>query len=177
MISTVSRVLGANQENLTLSGTGAASATGNGLANTLTGNAGNNLLDGGAGNDALSGGAGNDRLTGGAGKDSLIGGTGNDTFVFGSLTDMGLTSATWDLISDFTRGADRIDLSALDANSGTLANDAFSAIISSTSAFTAAGQLKLHGGVLYGNTDVDATAEFAIQLTGATALSTADFIV
>ncbi|MCY1535742.1 RTX calcium-binding nonapeptide repeat (4 copies) [compost metagenome] len=177
LISSVSRVLGANQEKLTLSGTAAANATGNALANTLTGNAGNNQLNGGAGNDTLSGGAGNDRLTGGTGKDSLIGGTGNDTFFFGNLADMGLTSTTWDLINDFTRGADRIDLSALDANTGTLANDAFSAVIGSTSAFTAAGQLKFNGGVLYGNTDADTAAEFAIQLTGVTALSTADFIV
>ncbi|MND73706.1 Bifunctional hemolysin/adenylate cyclase precursor [compost metagenome] len=177
LISSVSRVLGANQEKLTLSGTAAANATGNALANTLTGNAGNNQLNGGAGNDTLSGGAGNDRLTGGTGKDSLIGGTGNDTFFFGNLADMGLTRTTWDLINDFTRGADRIDLSALDANTGTLANDAFSAVIGSTSAFTAAGQLKFNGGVLYGNTDADTAAEFAIQLTGVTALSTADFIV
>ncbi|MDH4564221.1 M10 family metallopeptidase C-terminal domain-containing protein, partial [Pseudomonas sp. BN411] len=177
IVSSVSRVLGLNQEHLTLSGTVAINATGNGLANTLTGNAGNNLLDGGAGNDTLSGGAGNDRLTGGAGKESLAGGAGNDIFAFGNLADLGLTSTTWDVISDFTRGADRIDLSALDANTATTTNDAFTAVIGSASAFTAAGQLKFASGVLYGNTDADATAEFAIQLVGVTAMSTADFVV
>ena len=50
--SSVSYTLGANVENLTLTGSAAINATGNTLANTLTGNAGNNVLDGGAGNDS-----------------------------------------------------------------------------------------------------------------------------
>ena len=56
----VSWTLGANLENLTLTGTAAINATGNALANVLTGNAGINRLDGGAGADAMLGGAGND---------------------------------------------------------------------------------------------------------------------
>src|SRR5690606_10087978 len=47
-------------ENLTLTGTAAINATGNGGANLLTGNAGNNTLNGGAGADTMLGGAGND---------------------------------------------------------------------------------------------------------------------
>ncbi|MNO79186.1 Bifunctional hemolysin/adenylate cyclase precursor [compost metagenome] len=52
--------LGANQENLELTGTGNLNGTGNALANSLTGNTGNNLLDGGAGDDFLAGRRGSD---------------------------------------------------------------------------------------------------------------------
>lgn len=59
-------------ENLTFTGTGAFTGTGNAAANVLTG---------GAGNDTLSGLDGNDTLDGAAGSDVLIGGAGNDTYV------------------------------------------------------------------------------------------------
>jgi len=56
----VSWTLGRNLENLTLIGTAAIDATGNGLANVLTGNDGNNWLDGKGGADTLAGGRGDD---------------------------------------------------------------------------------------------------------------------
>jgi Ca2+-binding RTX toxin-like protein len=58
--SSVSFTLANNVENLTLTGTAAINATGNGGANLLTGNSGNNTLNGGAGADTMIGGAGND---------------------------------------------------------------------------------------------------------------------
>ena len=58
--SSVDYTLGANLENLMLSGTSSIHGTGNCLSNILFGNAGDNTLDGGAGADSLSGGAGND---------------------------------------------------------------------------------------------------------------------
>jgi Ca2+-binding RTX toxin-like protein len=60
VIASLNWTLGANLENLTLTGT-ARSATGNSLANILTGTAGNDTLDGAAGADTMIGGAGNDR--------------------------------------------------------------------------------------------------------------------
>lgn len=129
---------------------------GSNYADTLTGNSGANSLNGGAGAD---------KLLGGLGKDTLTGGAGNDVFVFNALNETGLDNVTWDVITDFVSG-DKIDISALDANSVMTGNQAFSAVISSATAFSTAGQLKLSGGVLYGNTDTDSAAEFAIQVTG-----------
>ncbi|MBD2840321.1 M10 family metallopeptidase C-terminal domain-containing protein [Pseudomonas sp. JM0905a] len=143
----------------------------------LAGSNFNDRLTGSSAANSLNGGAGNDLLVGGLGRDVLTGGSGNDIFDFNALSETGLTSTTWDVITDFTRGADKIDLSTLDANAVTTVNDAFIGFIGSTAAFTQAGQLKLAGGVLYGNIDADATAEFAIQLTGISTLTTADLIV
>lgn len=53
-------ILGANLENLELTGNSNLNGTGNALANRLTGNTGNNLLDGGTGDDFLIGRRGND---------------------------------------------------------------------------------------------------------------------
>ncbi len=49
--SAVTYVLGANVENLTLTGAAAINATGNTLANTIIGNAAANIITGGAGHD------------------------------------------------------------------------------------------------------------------------------
>lgn len=128
-------------------------------------------------NDTLTGGAGNDILVGGIGKDLLAGGAGNDTFDFNALSEMGSLSTTRDVISDFVRGQDKIDLSTLDANTTTVTNDAF-IYLGNVANFTGAGQLRFSGGVLYGNTDTNnSTAEFAIQLTGTAALAVSDFVM
>jgi uncharacterized delta-60 repeat protein len=174
VISTITYTLGNYVENLTLSGSTAINGTGNALANKIIGNAAANTLSGGDGADTLSGGLGNDVLIGGQGKDVLEGGSGSDVFVLNAASETGTTSATWDVINDFVRGQDKLDLRGIDANTATVTNDAFTAFVAGTAAFTAAGQLKFANGVLYGNTDADADAEFAIQLTGITQLGTAD---
>ncbi|MGH8643952.1 MAG: calcium-binding protein [Gammaproteobacteria bacterium] len=58
--SAVTFTLGANVENLVLTGTAAINGTGNGLNNVLMGNSADNTLKGGTGADTAYGGAGND---------------------------------------------------------------------------------------------------------------------
>ncbi len=86
--SSVTWTLGANLENLSLTGGAAINGTGNTLANVVIGNAGNNVLTGGDGNDTLSGGRGNDSLNGGTGNDvfQFARGDGQDTIADGSGT-------------------------------------------------------------------------------------------
>ncbi|MEH2235219.1 calcium-binding protein [Nostoc sp.] len=86
--SSVTYTLGANLENLKLTGTGAINGTGNSLNNFLFGNIANNTLNSGAGNDTLDGNLGNDILNGGDGNDSLQGGPGNDILNGGSGDDI-----------------------------------------------------------------------------------------
>jgi Ca2+-binding RTX toxin-like protein len=80
----LSYTLGANVENLSLTGMDAVDGTGNELANVLTGNGAANTLAGLAGNDTLNG---------GAGADTMLGGTGNDTYVVESAGDLVVESA------------------------------------------------------------------------------------
>lgn len=92
----VSWTLGANLENLTLTGSAAINGTGNALDNIIMGNGGNNILSGGEGNDTLAG---------GAGKDMLTGGQGADTFVF-------LSAKGTETITDFNaQQGDKLDIS------------------------------------------------------------------
>lgn len=169
----------AQVENINASETGSSklNLSGNASANNLIGNAAANTLNGIGGNDVLDGQAGADRLIGGGGRDILTGGLGNDVFDFNAVGESGLTNTTWDVIKDFSAGHDRIDLSTIDADSSTAGDDPFTAIIGSAVAFSAAGQLKMDGGVLYGNTDADPDAEFAIELTAITNVALTDFVL
>lgn len=60
-----------NVENLTYTGSLAATLTGNSLANRIIGGIGNDVLSGGTGDDILSGQAGSDKLNGDDGSDTV----------------------------------------------------------------------------------------------------------
>jgi Ca2+-binding RTX toxin-like protein len=87
-------LLGANVENLTYTGAGNFTGTGNALANTITG------------------GVGNDTLNGGAGADRLVGGAGNDTYVVDAAADVvvevagGGTDTVQTSLASYTLGAE-----------------------------------------------------------------------
>lgn len=148
----------------------------------LRGYAGNDSVSGGGGNDKLDGESGNDLLRGEAGRDSMRGGSGNDIFDFNALFDLGVLSNTRDVITDFVRGQDKIDLASLDANQPVAGNQAFFAPVvggAFSGSFYRVGALYFDNvaHVLYGNSDADKTAEFAIELTGVTTLAASNFLL
>ena len=150
------------------------------------GGAGNDVISGNSASNRLQGGGGDDQLNGLAGTDRVEGGAGADIFVFSAalhsmdylLRSDGKKLAP-DLLPDFTSGLDRIDLSAIDANAGTVADDAFTFI--GTAAFSnQAGQLRFDaadGTVdILGDVDGNGFADLHIIVSGAQVL-TSDFIL
>ncbi|MGE0724468.1 MAG: hypothetical protein AB7O45_08840 [Alphaproteobacteria bacterium] len=91
VFSLVDYTLGANVENLTLTGWAGnhTSGKGNGLANWITGNGGSNVIAGLGGDDLLMGMGGNDFLDGGTGVDMIFGGDGNDVIDGGADAVLG----------------------------------------------------------------------------------------
>lgn len=152
-------------------------------SDTLIGGSGNDHLLGGNGSDTLIGGSGEDflagesdgdTLIGGLNRDSLWGGSGRDIFVYNSVSESPY-GVYHDTIMDFdgsgAEGGDRINLTAIDANSSQSGNQAFTYIGTNTfSDATAAGQLRYVNGWLHGSTDSDGEAEFSIQLLGSPTL-------
>ena len=117
--SSINWTLGANLENLVLTGTDDLKGIGNSLDNILIGNSGNNSLEGGAGNDILDGGLGSDLMRGGAGSDTYYV---DDIFDF--VFDMGAMPNDVDLVIssiDYTLDAsiENLTLAGVDNLNGT----------------------------------------------------------
>ncbi|RVA15345.1 hypothetical protein EN930_08860 [Mesorhizobium sp. M7A.F.Ca.CA.004.11.2.1] len=153
---------------------------GNGGADQIFGLAGNDTLLGQGANDTLSGGDGNDRLVGGAGADTLSGGLGADTFYYGSaVADSAPGAGSFDTITDFVHGVDKIDLSSIDA-SGAAGDQAFlfggqnvNTVASSITWSESGGNTIVRADVT-GNTGAD----FQITLTGTgLGLTASDFVL
>jgi Ca2+-binding RTX toxin-like protein len=81
--------------------------TGSNFNDLLTGDNNSNIITGGLGNDVLNGEGGDDFLIGGLGNNTLTGGGGADTFQWLD------GNSGHDVITDFTPGADKLDLSQL----------------------------------------------------------------
>jgi len=157
VFSSVNFALGANLENLTLTGSSNINGSGNALNNTLIGNAGNNILNGGAGADTLTGGAG------------------ADTFVFRAVNEMGI-GANRDVITDFNSlQGDKIDLTKFDANLPNAGFDRGFTFIGNAD-FTGAGQVRFFDHVLSGNVSGGTGTDFEIQLVGVNNFSANDLV-
>ena len=124
-------------------------------------------LFGGAGNDYLDGGRGNDFLQGGLGLDTYFGGPGNDIFDFDATTESP-KGALRDIILDFKRGQDRIDVSGIDAKTGGV-DDPFK-FIGKKGFHDKAGELRFKGQKLQGDIDGNGSADFEVKVDGITKL-------
>ena len=158
-------------------GDGNDSLEGGGGRDLLRGGTGNDIIRGGAandeihgavGNDTLFGDGGDDTLAGGAGKDILTGGDGFDVFVFTRTFDVG-GGPRQDEITDFQRGFDKIDFSALGV---TFDGGSFSGNYMSTRFIKAAGN-----GYLQIDVNGDMKADFGLMLHGVTAFGADDILV
>jgi Ca2+-binding RTX toxin-like protein len=179
--ASVDFTLGANFENLTLTGT-AISGTGNELSNQITGNASNNTLNGGVGSDELIGGIGNDILTGGEGL---------DRFTYGVTGQSSTPETGTDTITDFVRNTDLIVLSrqafGLSSSSGTLLSTTeFQSVANDTQAATSSARIvfsKGSGSLFYNPNGI--TAGFGTadgngnlaNLTNVTNLASTDILI
>jgi Ca2+-binding RTX toxin-like protein len=143
------------------------------------GSQGNDSLTGNAGANTLAGDIGDDVLRGGDGQDVLQGGAGADRFAFAAVTDS--RAGAPDRITDFSHlQGDRVDLSAIDANTGATGNQAFTFI--GTALYSGvAGQLRYSfdgtDTTIGGDINGDGVSDFRIRLTGAIGLVAGDFVL
>ncbi len=133
------------------------------------------------GNDTLSGDGANNILTGGGGSDILTGGAGSDTFQFSAQFSPANPTpvGAGDLITDFTQGVDKIDISAM-------AGPLFVFLNGGNVPFTLAAPEITFGfavengqdrTVIRGDINGDAAAEFEIKISGFILLTANDFIL
>jgi Ca2+-binding RTX toxin-like protein len=150
---------------------------GSAFADTLIGNAGAN---------ALSGAGGNDLLTGGLGRDTLTGGADRDVFDFNALADSAVGAPSRDVITDFQRGLDDIDLTGIDANTSRSGDQGFRFI--GTQDFRGReGELRYQTfdqtgtandtTVISGDINGDRIADFEIEIVGIVQLASGDFLL
>ncbi|CAN5468848.1 hypothetical protein BH10PSE7_BH10PSE7_14230 [soil metagenome] len=156
----------------------AGSAFDDGLTGTLWGNrlegfAGDDTITGAAGDDTILAGNGADLVKGGTGEDEMTGGDGADIFAFFALAESDPDSGSSDLITDFTQGTDRIDLTGIGVPLSFIG----------TSGFSAPGQIRYHPHAEDGwttlavNTIGNGNPEMRIRLDGVLDLTEADFVL
>lgn len=183
---------------LNVTGSGTKGATYNGIGSgvveaTIYGSAKNDSFSGGnradkfeagGGDDVLKGGDGNDTMNGQGGRDVIQGGRGADVLVGGALdTDLFVFETKFDskkgygidLISDFTRGIDDIDLRPLVGKGKFLGSKAFT----DTGHFEVrvVKNKAINGQTVLIDLNGDGATDMAIQISGRAALSAGDFLL
>lgn len=155
----------------------------------VVGDAGNDIVGGGAGNDTVSGGAGLDTVYGDAGSDMIYGSGGADQLWGGAGVDYFSYTSTLDsnkygidVIKDFEKGVDKINLHPMDANQVVAGDGNQDFHFTGTGAmFTSAGDVWIKetatDTLVYADVNGDATADFIIFVEGVTGLTATDFIL
>ena len=164
-------------------GAGEDTLNGDNGSDTLYGGSGNDTISGGNSPDTIYGGSGNDVISGDSGNADLYGGYGSDTITGGAATDtihfLDLLD-TNDVINGFVSGADKLDLSAIDADTSDGDNDAFGWGGQQAGATVLANKVTWYtdGTNVYLLADANgnvANAEFAVTLNGITSIQQTDF--
>ncbi|EYD78405.1 Alkaline phosphatase [Rubellimicrobium mesophilum DSM 19309] len=147
-------------------------------ADTLRGSDGANYLEGAAGNDTLRGQGGADTLHGGLGRDVMSGGADwqRDVFVFDTAAQSLVGSTRRDIINDFVRGVDEIDLRNIDANTRMAGNQAFGWGGTHSKAYGVWTVDNGSSAILKGDINGDGQADFEIQINGIHALGSGDLL-
>lgn len=183
----VDRISGASGSDLLNGGSGNDKIYGQNGNDKVNGGNGADKLFGGAGNDKLFGQDGKDKLQGDTGKDILTGGKGADIFVFRKTSDSTTKTSTADVITDFQKGVDRVDLHLMDASIKLVGNNAFT--FDGTKAFGTSKQGDIYfekfnnAGkkndytMVYIDTDADKGAEMKIKFFGLINFAADDFIL
>ncbi|WP_299770741.1 calcium-binding protein [uncultured Tateyamaria sp.] len=140
----------------------------------ILGGAGADILQGESGNDTLDGGSGNDLIDGGTGRDVMRGGEGSDVFDFNTLRDSAVAISRTDVILDFERGQDKVDIGDL--------NDA--GMFTLVEGFTGSGSAEFRiaidatrGSHVLIDADGDGRADTAFLVEDVFNLSTGDFVL
>jgi Ca2+-binding RTX toxin-like protein len=152
----------------------------------LVGSSFSDTLIGNTGANALSGGGGNDLLTGGLGRDTLAGGAGGDVFDVNAPAESAMGVSARDVIIDFQRGLDDIDLRTIDANAARSGDQSFRFI--GTQDFRGReGELRYQTfdvagtandiTVISGDINGDRIADFEIEIVGIVPIASGDFLL
>ncbi len=111
-------------------------------------------------------------INGGTGNDKMTGGSGADIFKFSAVTDSGKAAGARDIITDFVKGTDKIDLADF---AGTFAFKGTGALGGSVAGVNYA---QVSGNTIIGiDADSNGTLDMQIELTGLHTLAASDFLL